>query len=89
MAFYIKARKEALDYLGVTEARNNTADGNVLLWQSDLDAVEGNTIFERAAAIGGICLQASEARDEANGTCDPRPLPADDIMLLNETKEGE
>ena len=31
MAFYVKVTKEVADYLGVTDIRNKTADGNVLL----------------------------------------------------------
>ena len=34
MAFYIKVTKEVADRLHLTDIRNRTADGNVLLWQA-------------------------------------------------------
>ena len=52
MAFYIKVTKQVADKLGVTAIRNKTADGNVLLWQADLTAIPGTTIFERASYVG-------------------------------------
>ena len=36
MAFYIKVTKEVADRLHLTDIRNRTADGNVLLWQADV-----------------------------------------------------
>lgn len=67
MAFYIKVRPAVSDRMKLTEIRNRTADGNVLLWQADLTDIEGDTIFERAAAIGGVCLTPQDARKEIDG----------------------
>lgn len=53
MACYIKVTKQVADKLGVTSIRNMTADGNILLWQADLNSIEGDTISERAARVGG------------------------------------
>lgn len=71
MAFYVKATKEVADYLGVTDIRNKTADGNVLLWQADLNRIPGDTIFDRAQEIGGVCLQPVQAKAEIDGTDTP------------------
>ena len=71
MAFYVKATKEVADSLGVTEIRNKTADGNVLLWQADLNRISGDTIFDRAQTVGGVCLQPVQAKAEIDGTDTP------------------
>ena len=39
MAFYIKVTKEVADRLHLTDIRNRTADGNVLLWQGGAGGV--------------------------------------------------
>ena len=54
MAYYIKVSKEVADSIGVSRYRNKTADGRYLLWQADLDGEEGDTLFERAAAVDGV-----------------------------------
>ena len=56
MAFYIKVTKEVADRLHLTDIRNRTADGNVLLWQADVARFPGDTVFDRAKEAGGICL---------------------------------
>lgn len=71
MAFYIKVTKEVSDKLGLTAIRNKTADGNMLLWQADLNRIEGDTIFERAERIGGKAITAQEAKAETDGTENP------------------
>lgn len=71
MAFYVKVTQDVADYLGVTEIRNKTADGNVLLWQADLNSLPGETIFERAQSVGGVCLQPVQAKAEIDGTDTP------------------
>ena len=68
MAFYIKVTKQVADKLGVTAIRNKTADGNVLLWQADVTAMPGETVFERAAYVGGVCLTLIQAKEETDGT---------------------
>lgn len=65
MAFYVKITKKVADKIGApVDERNKTADGNILLWQADLDAVQGATIFDRAEFVGGVVLTPSEARNE-------------------------
>lgn len=53
MAFYIKVTKEVADRLHLTDIRNRTADGNVLLWQADVARFPGDTVFDRAKEAGG------------------------------------
>lgn len=71
MAFYIKVTKEVADRLRLTDIRNKTADGNVLLWQADVARFPGDTVFERAKAVGGICLTPQAAKEEIDGTEHP------------------
>ena len=58
MAFYIKVTKEVADRLHLTDIRNRTADGNVLLWQGAKEA-------------GGVCLTPQAAKEEIDGTDHP------------------
>ena len=46
MAFYIKVTKEVADRLHLTDIRNRTADGNVLLWQADVARFPGDTVLD-------------------------------------------
>lgn len=62
MAFYIKVTKEVADRLHLTDIRNRTADGNVLLWQADVARFPGDTVFDRAKEAGGVCLPPEEKR---------------------------
>lgn len=71
MAFYIKVTKEVADALNLTSIRNKTADDNVLLWQADVANIAGNTIFDRAAVVGGVCLSPGEAKVEIDGADHP------------------
>lgn len=95
MAFYVKVTKEVADYLGVTDIRNKTADGNVLLWQADLNRIPGETIFERAQSVGGVCLQPIQAKAEIDGTDTPAEVytpdqygPAAEQLPTGEEEEG-
>ena len=45
-----------------------TFDGNYLLFQSALSKVEGNTLSERCAAVGGSLITPLEVAGEVNGT---------------------
>lgn len=71
MAYYVKVTKQVSDKMNLTAIRNKTADGNVLLWQADLNRIEGDTIFERAERIGGKAITAQEAKAETDGTENP------------------
>lgn len=71
MAYYVKVTKQVSDKMNLTAIRNKTADGNVLLWQADLNRIECDTIFERAERIGGKAITAQEAKAETDGTENP------------------
>ncbi len=75
MARYIKANPKVAQYLHLENDRNQVQDGNYLLWQADMLAfgrlTELPQILEQ---IGGIALQAHEAREEQDGTT-VRELP--------------
>lgn len=73
MAYYIKVTKAVADKLGLTAIRNKTADGNVILWQSDLAKFgnRGENIIARAKYVGGIALTAVDAKREIDGVGNP------------------
>lgn len=75
MARYIKANPKVAKFLHLENDRNTVKDGNYLLWQADMLAfgllVDLPLILEQ---IGGIALQAHEAREEQDGIIN-RPLP--------------
>lgn len=71
MAFYIKVTKQVADKLNLTAERNLTADGNVLLWQADVAKFPGDTVFDRATVMGGVCLTPQQAKAEIEGTDTP------------------
>lgn len=95
MAYYIKVAKAVADKLGLTATRNKTADGNVILWQSDLNKFAGTTIFDRAKVIGGIALTAMDAKREIDGTehpvepTTPEEYMDEEVESTEETKEEE
>lgn len=74
MAFYVKVTKEMADKLQLTDIRNKTADGNVLLWQADIARFPGDTVFDRAKVVGGVCLSPQVAKEEIDGTDNPIPV---------------
>lgn len=97
MAFYVKVTKEVADALGLTSIRNKTADGAVLLWQADLNSIEGDTIFDRAQKVGGVAISPQQARCETDGvevpvevfTPDEYKTPEDTPTVIPETyQEG-
>lgn len=72
MAYYIKVAKEVADKIGApVENRNKTADGNILLWQADLNIIPGETIEDRAAFVGGVAMPGQSAKAEIDGTAVP------------------
>lgn len=84
MAKYIKVTKEVADALGVTTIRNRTADGCVLLWQADLDRIEGDTIDIRAAKVGGVAMDRDVAWLETEGTDNPAEVYTPDEYKKDE-----
>lgn len=69
MPYYVKVTKKVREallpaYLVV----QRTFDGNYLLFQSVLSKVEGNTLSERCAAVGGSLITPLDVAGEVNGT---------------------
>lgn len=69
MPYYVKVTKKVREallpaYLVV----RRTFDGNYLLFQSALSKVEGNTLSERCAAMGGSLITPLDVAGEVNGT---------------------
>lgn len=86
MAFYIKVTREVADKLGVAGIRNSTADGNVLLWQADVAGFPGDTVFDRAAVVWGVCLSPQQAKGEIDGVEDPVEVTTPEGFM---DKDGE
>lgn len=68
---YIKVTKFVAEALNLTATRNQTADGNYILWQADLSNIPGDLLTDRAAAVGGAVLTPNKAKQEIDGTADP------------------
>lgn len=100
MARYIKVNPKVARHLRLENDRNQVADGNYLLWQADMLAFGRLTELPSILAqIGGISLQAHEAKEEQDGTVlrklpiatDPRFIedvqePAEDTDTRNEVE---
>ncbi len=70
MGYYVKVTKAvAKKVLEGNSPLAMTKDGNCLLWQSELNGVDGATLQDRAEALGGALLPESEAMAEIKGTC--------------------
>ena len=89
MAFYIKVTKEVADALDLTAIRNKTADGNVLLWQADVAGFPGDTVFERAVEVGGVCLTPQQAKAEIDGTDNPTEVSTPDKYKVEDPEESD
>ena len=89
MARYIKANSKVAEYLKLENDRNKVTDGNYLLWQADMLAfgrlTELPQILEQ---IGGLALQAHEAREEQDGTVVRKlPIATDPRFVVEEAAE--
>ena len=84
MAYYIKCTTRVSDVLGMTAERNRTADGNVLLWQADLNSIEGNTLLERVNKVGGALLTPEQAKAETDGMENPIEVATPEEYLPKE-----
>lgn len=89
MARYIKANGKVAEYLKLENDRNRVTDGNYLLWQADMLAfgrlTELSQILEQ---IGGLALQAHEAREEQDGTVVRKlPVATDPRFIVEEATE--
>lgn len=88
MARYIKANPKVAQYLHLENDRNRVSDGNYILWQNDMLAfgrlIDLPQILE---TIGGISLQAHEAREEQDGiVCRPLPKATDERFIIDEVE---
>lgn len=88
MARYIKVNPKVARHLRLENDRNQVADGNYLLWQADMLAFGRLTKMPSILAqIGGLSLQAHEAREEQDGTV-LRKLPiATDPRFAEDVQE--
>lgn len=71
MKYYVKVTKQVAETVirsGVPLTM--TSDGNCLLYQSELNGVDGVNLNERAANVGGSIVVESDALAEINGTTD-------------------
>lgn len=71
MKYYVKVTKQVAETVirsGVPLTM--TSDGNCLLYQSELNDVDGVNLNERAANVGGSLVAESDALAEINGTTD-------------------
>lgn len=71
MKYYVKVTKQVAETVirsGVPLTM--TSDGNCLLYQSELNGVDGVNLNERAANVGGSLVVESDALAEINGTTD-------------------
>lgn len=71
MKYYVKVTKQVAETIirsGVPLTM--TSDGNCLLYQSELNGVDGVNLNERAANVGGSLVAESDALAEINGTTD-------------------
>lgn len=71
MKYYVKVTKQVAERIirsGVPLTM--TSDGNCLLYQSELNGVDGVNLNERSANVGGSLVAESDALAEINGTTD-------------------
>lgn len=69
MPYYVKVTKKVREVLlPACLVVQRTFDGNYLLFQSALSKVEGNTLSERCAAVGGSLITPLDVAGEVNGT---------------------
>lgn len=87
MKYYVKVTKqvaEAIIRSGVPLTM--TSDGNCLLYQSELNGVDGVDLNERAANVGGSLVAEGDALAEIKGTTD---APASCYTPVEYSGEGD
>lgn len=71
MKYYVKVTKQVAEkIIGSGVPPTMTSDGNCLLYQSELNGVDGVNLNERAANVGGSLIAESDALAEIKGTID-------------------
>lgn len=61
---YAKVSREIALTLGFANIRQRVSDGDYILNQSDVMALDGDTLEEKVEAAGGILLTEYEAKEE-------------------------
>lgn len=75
MKYYVKVTKEvARQVMGDDVPLTLTNDGNCVLYQSEVNGVEGMTLSERVRTLGGSLIQECDVLAEIKGTVE---TPAD------------
>lgn len=71
MKYYVKVTKQVAEaIIRSVVPLTMTSDGNCLLYQSELNGVDGVNLNERAANVGGSLVAESDALAEIKGTTD-------------------
>lgn len=81
---YYKANKKVAEYLQLTAERNETRDGNYILWVADINRFGSlANIGEILANIGAVAIHPKDVRDELLGvTNTPLPKPLDKKFVI-------
>lgn len=96
MAYYVKVTPEVRNRILPSFIGTKAKDDNIILFQSDLNGVEGLTLSDRAKKVGGALLTAQQAKAEIDGTCemfsqcyDPDAKKVEEEPVKKETTETE
>lgn len=85
---YYKANKKVAEYLQLTAERNETRDGNYILWIADINRFGSlSNIDEILANIGAVAIHPKDVRNELLGvTNTPLPTPLDEKFVIETVK---
>ena len=92
MAYYVTVKQEVQErILPSFVTGTKSADGNVILFQSDLNGVPGLTLSERAEKVGGALLTPEQTRMEIDGTIEnpAKCFDPDEVKEDTAKKESE
>ena len=81
---YYKANKKVAEYLQLTAERNETRDGNYILWVADINRFGSlANIDEILTNIGAVAIHPKDVRNELLGvTNTPLPTPLDEKFVI-------
>ena len=81
---YYKANKKVAEYLQLTAERNETRDGNYILWVADINRFGSlANVDEILANIGAVAIHPKDVRNELLGiTNTPLPTPLDEKFVI-------
>lgn len=85
---YYKANKKVAEYLQLTAERNETRDGNYILWVADINRFGSlANIDEILANIGAVAIHPKDVRNELLGvTNTPLPTPLVEKFVIGTVK---